>query len=246
MVYAAGDLHIDAQVTFGGFMDAHLLADIHLEVNDARTNLHAEMTNDTSTYWFGTDGDGFINCAFLMWDPQPVRQYTRISLPESWPNVDAELRRGLGSKYPNDVMWGVYASDDYATGHQPQGLIKNPTHDFVLSGGDFNPDGSMKSRDIVGYIGRAYWDKNLKPEIPDAFDASIHNDLGMFRISLDSFQYFPWSVRSGGGYRSCNRDGGYVQRRAGSYVDRRNNPMGQSTVYLRQGGSWTISPKTGS
>ena len=246
MVYAAGDLHVDAQVTFGGFMDAHLLADIHLEVNDARTNLHAEMINDASTYWFGTDGAGFINCAFLMWNPRPVRQYTNIALPESWPNVDAELRRGLGSKYPNDVMWGVYASDDYATGHQPQGLIKNPTHDFALSDGDFNPDGSMKTRSIVGYVGRAYWNKAEKPEIPDAYDASIADDLGMFQISLESFQYFPWSVRSGGGYRSCNRDGGYVQRRAESYVDRRNNPMGQSTVYLRQNGSWTISPKTGS
>lgn len=43
MVYASGDLHIDAYPSFGGYMAVQFIFDIHAKVNDAMTNMHCGL-----------------------------------------------------------------------------------------------------------------------------------------------------------------------------------------------------------
>lgn len=59
--------------------------------------------------------------------------------------------------------------------------------------------------------------------------------------------YYPWAIRKGQSYVSCNRAGGLVQaRKGGSWVDRKNTQsadFSKSTVFQRKSGIWTPSPK---
>ena len=61
------------------------------------------------------------------------------------------------------------------------------------------------------------------------------------------FDYFPFAVRKGGVWKSCNRSGGgsYI-RKGGSWRDLKNsNGTGESDAYYRSGGSWIKTPKIG-
>ena len=60
-----------------------------------------------------------------------------------------------------------------------------------------------------------------------------------------AFSYYPWSVHLSR-YMSCDRDGGYVQRRSGSYIARQNDTTSGDTVFIRQNNTYIQSPKTGS
>lgn len=61
-----------------------------------------------------------------------------------------------------------------------------------------------------------------------------------------AFSYYPWSRCLSGQYQSCNRSGGYVQKRSsGSYIARQNDTTSGDTVFIRQNNTYVQSPKTG-
>lgn len=126
MTYAAGDLHIDTNVSFDGFFGFHILLDIHAEVNDAKTNLHMSVSNNSSSVNHGSGaGTGFINVAAAIWDP--VSFDSRYDLGNNYWNEDwATIRDGQvypGSNYQlrDKVVYGVYESDDAA--HRVSGVL---------------------------------------------------------------------------------------------------------------------------
>lgn len=159
MVYAEGDLDIDKTLPFGGFFSAHLDITIHAYVDDDRSALHLSVTKNNSTWDHGSGaGTGFINIAALLWDPQPFDERYDIGETyfENWETV-RDRQAYPGSKYQlrDKVVWGVYESDNAS--HTYSGtLTQCPTYDIALSSSDFNDDGSLKDRTIVGDAGRRW------------------------------------------------------------------------------------------
>lgn len=59
-----------------------------------------------------------------------------------------------------------------------------------------------------------------------------------------AFSYYPWSRRLSNTYQSCNRSGGYVQKRSsGSYIARQNDTTSGDTVFYHEDGSYVQCPK---
>lgn len=64
---------------------------------------------------------------------------------------------------------------------------------------------------------------------------------------IQLFDYFPFAVRKGSVWKSCNRNGGgsYI-RKNGSWRELKNsNGTGESDAYYRSSGSWIKTPKIG-
>lgn len=63
----------------------------------------------------------------------------------------------------------------------------------------------------------------------------------------DLLTYYPWSIKKGGSYASCNRTGGSLKKRRGStWVERKNtesSDASKSTVFKRKSGLWVRCPK---
>lgn len=65
---------------------------------------------------------------------------------------------------------------------------------------------------------------------------------------LEYIGYFPWSRMQDGVWKSCNREGGRLYRRAGdAWTDRKNTEQGSESdmVFYRTGGTFTKCPKIG-
>lgn len=247
MVYAAGDLHIDTNVSFDGFFGFHILLDIHAEVNDAKTNLHMSVSNNGSSVNHGSGaGTGFINVAAAIWDP--VSFDSRYDLGnnywnEDWTTIrDGQVYPGSNYQLRDKVVYGVYESDDAA--HRVSGVLPlRSSYDIALSSSDFDANGDLRDRIVVGYGCRRF--QNYIP-FPNTSQVVL---LNTFTVSLSQIMvsYFPLSRRLNGRYMSCNRGGGYVQTMTGGqWQDRKNSNMeSRNTVFIRNGG-WKALSKTGS
>lgn len=59
--------------------------------------------------------------------------------------------------------------------------------------------------------------------------------------------YYPWAIKKGAGYNSCNRSGGSLKmRKSGNWRDCKNtksSDLSKSTVFARKAGSWSPCPK---
>ena len=153
MVYAEGDLNLDKTLIFDGFFSAHLDITIHAYVDDARKALHLSVTKNNNTWDHGSGaGTGFINIAALLWDPQPFDERYDIGETyfENWETVrDQQAYPGSNYQLRDKVVWGVYESDN--SEHTYSGtLTPCTTYDIALSSSDFNDDGSLKDRTIIG------------------------------------------------------------------------------------------------
>ena len=65
---------------------------------------------------------------------------------------------------------------------------------------------------------------------------------------LEYIGYFPWARMQDGVWKSCNREGGRLYRRAGgAWTDRKNTEQGSESdkVFYRTGGTWKKCPKIG-
>lgn len=66
---------------------------------------------------------------------------------------------------------------------------------------------------------------------------------------LEYIGYYPWARMIDGDFKSCNREGGRLYRRAGgTWVDRKNTEQGSETdkVFYRTNGAYVKCPKIGS
>lgn len=61
--------------------------------------------------------------------------------------------------------------------------------------------------------------------------------------------YYPWAIRKGGAFNSCNRTGGSLKiRKSSSWRDcknRESSDLSKSTAFVRRSGSWARAPKHG-
>lgn len=251
MVYASGDLHIDAYPSFGGYMAVHFIFDIHAEVNDAMTNMHCQLTNNKCYWDHGSGaGGGFINVSALLWNPQPFDYQQETTLPESWNDVyNNQLVPGSNHQVPNNVLYGVYeidTADHHISGELP---TRHDSWDFPLGPDNFDENGDIKNIRIAGLAGRAFHNRHDNPDLDLKYEYSAHwsydpNRDG-FQLSLDSFRYNPWAVRHGA-WQSCDRTGGGTWKHAGDWQKKMNNSMGSSTIWVRKSGKWVRCPKIGS
>lgn len=237
-----GTAHVTWSGDYGGYMEVSFAFDIvgtvTYDADDKPTNLHVKIANFTESHsWGDVAGGGFENVGGFMWyEGEYSAKYA--SAEDLSDESEANTWNQLTATIPNFAslnVWGLYASDD---GNPPSvsGTIPGTTteRDFPLSG---EPDVNMM-------ICTAYtrWRENTDP-------AYAHvSTTGSFSLTFhDLFpDYFPLAIKSGGGWRSCDRTGGSYQSRAsGVWADRKNDPndTSKSHVFHRKSGAWEMTPK---
>lgn len=268
MAYADGKGTIILDNNFNGFLDVHLELDFHLTINDAKNQLHCEVTGNRSHFnanTAATGGFGFINFAAFGWDNgvdyerggviQNSSHKPLVGDLESWDKVYAELKDKSGGDVPDKIIWGVYACD-HPQHHDIAGEVKGSTSwDYALSASDFNADGSVKDRLITKYYSRwYYYNASGAPSssgIPS--DTPVVASGSNFTIHLNQIfkDYFPFATfGTDGKWRSCNRNGGVVATWGtdGQWHPRKNSENkanAQHAWYWSTAGDWTVAPKIG-
>lgn len=209
MAYASGTLDYNENHQFNGFFSVHLVFTLTAEVNDAKNKLTVRVTKNKSTWSSGTrNGFGFINFGGLLWEGAAFGQAAKPTngfRAESYAPVLAQMRSLSGSKIPNDVIYGVYCSDNAAKTYR--GTIQTSySRSWTLTPSDFDSAGNMKPRRIIRYAARWYSDGQYGWP---ADYAVVNSDTS---ISIDTdrlhWDYFPFAVRLSGQWKSCNRAGG--------------------------------------
>ena len=239
-----GSTHVSWSGAYGGYMNVHFEFDIVGTVtfgdDDKPNNLHVKISNFTETHDWGTvAGGGFINVGGFMWyEGNYSGKYD--SAEDLSDESETLVWNQLTATIPNFAtynIWGLYASDE---GSPPavSGTIDGTSweRDFPLTG---EPDVNMM-------ICQSYtrWRENTDP-------AYAHVDTaGDFNITFhDLFpDYFPFALKSGSSWKSCNRQGGsYQARESATWVDKKNdkNNVAGSKVFIKASSSWNLAPKVG-
>ena len=198
------------------------------------TGLRTSLAQDTH--------GGFINFAGLLWEgPDFAASGPTLGRPENWNSVMGQMAQLSGWQIPNNVAWGVYASDNNPPTYQ--GIVSTKSvYVKNLTASDFDADGNLKDFALVRYGARWYSDGQQGWPVGSAVTQSGNT----FTIHLSDLitDYFPWAV-SGNGWLSCNRPGGGLYRWTGSWSDMKNSiQISRSHVFHQQNG-WQVSPKTG-
>lgn len=248
--YEYGRLHVDHSEVFSDFFTIHLLFDINVSVKNNGRALECTVINNRTTYAAGSStGIGFINFAGFIWgDPTlnrrqlawvPEGSYPR---PEGMDAVVTQMSSVSNGMIPNSVLWGVAQSDkDPAI----KRIWQENTHTFTLTDSDFDSAGNLKNRTIIRYASR--WYDNSSSTNDHATSITTGDE---YTISLNQLRdwYYPWSVRKGDIWSSCNRSGGSFRiRKAGAWSDAKNESRGYGVqkAFIRNGSSWNRLPKTG-
>lgn len=156
------------------------------------------------------------------------------------------------SAYPNfsnDVIWGIGASDQTNAIQYRLGLGVGGTKSWTipLTSNDWNPDGSLKEKVLIGNAQRGINDGSY-PSNP--LNQPIVTSYLADSVSLSDFDwnYFPMAIRKSSDWESLNRSGGSLQiRKNSSWRDCKNNVMvaSDNTVHIRKNAAWERAALTG-
>lgn len=251
--YEYGRLHVAESVDFGGFLTVHLVFDIAAVVSGDQKHLTCTVTGNQTTYTAGgTSGFGFMNFAGLIWGEHNFRVgglpfCNSTGTGNEVENVDRvieQTRTASGGVVPDMVLWGVYKSDDAAQSVTRE--VTHFSHVFDLSSNDFDADGNLKNRQLVGYAGRWYSSGQYGTQA----DRAVVDTGSAFSLSLQQLHtyYYPWSVRKSGSWKSCNRSGGsYNMRSGGAWKGLKNSDNTADTQHgvWRKNNGWQRLPKFG-
>lgn len=248
MASARGSLHYELSQTFNGFLTMNLNFDISVEVSDNLDMLTAWITNNNSTWSHGARTSwGFLNFSGMLWDgPMFNVEGVIQGRPENLGAVMDEMNRLSGGQITGNVAWGVYCSDNTPPTYSGT-VVGRTVYTRALSPSDFT-DGRLNNIPLVRYGARWYSSgEQGHPYGVPVVSASDSSFLGTIDIPME---YFPCAVNDGGGgWLSCDRNGGRFQVLKGVWVDRRNieNSQSRSTTFIRNdaGSGWDVAPKIG-
>lgn len=239
-----GSTHVSWSGAYGGYMNVHfefdMVATITYNDDAVPSNMNVKISNFTETHDWGTvAGGGFINVGGFMWYEGDYSQKFNSAEDLSDENTTLVINQ-LHNTIPNfDTynIWGLYASDEGAP-PAVSGTITstNLSRDFPLTG---EPDVNM-------LICQSYtrYRENTDPAY------AVVTTAGDFNVTFtDLFpDYFPFALKSGSTWKSCNRQGGSVQTRSsGTWKDKKNRAKSadDSHSFIKSGSSWNIAPKVG-
>ena len=244
-----GQLHVNYDFNFDGFLIGTLRFDISVDINDDHTKLTATVTNNRTTYEVPpTSGWGFINFAGLLWDG-PVFAKDGLPIlgrPENWNSVMGQMAQASGWQIPNNVIWGVYASDK---SHSSGVVAQSSTYVKNLTAQDFDADGNLKDFNLVRY-GTRWYSSGQQGSYPfpggTTPGKAVVNSGTTFIIHLSDIvtDWFPWAI-SRGEWLSCNRSGGGIYRWGGSWREMKNSKQANRSHVFHQSNGWAVSPKIG-
>lgn len=244
MSAARGQLHVQWERTYSGYLYANIDFVLDVEISDDKSTLTCSVTQNNSTWRAGDASSyGFINFAALIWyGPGFTAEKPYDHHVETWGEVLQWMRQSTGGRIPDDVIWGIYCSDHPS--HQPQGTMSGrQTYTRRLTPDDFDEDGQIRNLTLVQVACRIYnwegtppWGVNNAVLYIDASDSISITDI--------DWDYFPWATRHGS-WRSCDDGGGVWKRISGSWRERKNSERGNDTVYVLNNGAWTGCPKIG-
>lgn len=247
MAYAKMTVRYDKDIDFNGYFNAHLHFVMQIEINDAKTSLHCVITQNTSSFDYGPRrGWGFINFAGLLWDGPVFSGITGFypnGRVENWGEVQAACSRVSGGQIPNNVVYGMYASDDANV--SSKGVVStSASHDFQLSASNFDQDGNLKSFNICKSATR--WYENADNQAHCASDYSTSIQIGAGTDTPVVSVYYPFAIKQPD-WLSCNRPSGAVKRLDSDWKDVKNNKSdaSQSKAFLKDEPDWKIAPKVG-
>lgn len=248
--YEYGRLHVAQDINFNGFLVGHMTFDIGASVTNNNSQLDCTVTNAQVSYGKGGGtGWGFANFAGMLWG---APQFSADNLgfcpnrgaPENIDQVISQMRSVSGGEIPDNVLWGVVKTDDAAQTATRE--ITHYSHSFPLTSSSFNADGSLKDIQLVSYGSRWY----SNGEQGTVAGRAVVSSGGSYSLHLNQLRsyYYPWSVRSGNDWKSCNRSGGsFSMRQNNAWTGLKNEQNGYGTQhgFYRNNNGWQRLPKFG-
>lgn len=241
--YEYGRLHVDYETDFNGFMHVHMIFDVLAMVTNNGKRLDCTVQNANITYTPGASSSwGFANFAGIVWGDARFSADGLGFCPsrgsvENYDQVVSQMRSVSNGVIPDSVLWGVVLTDNAA--HTVNKTIAHYTHSFALSAGDFDANGNLHKR-IVSYASR--WYNSGTPSVASGSTFTIDTN------QLQRPNYYPWSVRKSGSWKSCNRSGGsYNMRSGGAWKGLKNSENTADTQHgvYRKNNGWQRLPKFG-
>jgi len=239
------DLDFSWHNNWEGFLDLTLSGNVHAEVDPIARTLSARISNLTKVINTPTTtGGGFINVGFVGWElPATETQgaYWEGSTGETYAGMIADFESKVPASTRSRIIYGYYSSDNAA--HSPQGDLpySNLSYSRALTDADFDANGNLKPISLVNVGSR--WLEN-DTSSPNYGHAMFTYGMGVAVISgadLD-WPYRPCAVKTGGTWKSCNRNGGDFRRMSNGtwatqtndlYMDSKSHLMHRSGTFVR-------------
>lgn len=229
---ASGEEYTLESVTF--------TATLNVEVNEDYTEAACSISNPSYNAVPGNvTGLGFCDIMGICWYVAPQTHET--------PEYDIESNPDTVAMAVNQVYEYIPAVQDnmvYLCSYND--LTRDVYQVFGRSERTFSVSPGENVLLLNTFVRYAKSEDDGSARPPDACIAVIEVN-NSWSITIDQVMesnYFPWA-RQDGQWLSCNRSGGYVQRRSGSWLDRTNSESdGDNTVHYYSG-SWVKCPKIG-
>lgn len=160
-------------------------------------------------------------------------------------------------QYPRQYSWEDdrwfegYSTSDF-TGLTTYPTVADPTSesDAVRKGYTKLPF-KIKDIDVTEDSGTQTWTGTIYLNFPVTYEKTSgvtdSMTLSSTPVSVDVttlLAYYPWAIRKSGSWKSCNRDGGHLRIRKGSWRDVLNyqSSTGDNDAHYRDGSAWKRSP----
>lgn len=152
-----------------------------------------------------------------------------------------------------DLLWYAGQESSDFTGITSFSTVADPTSESdAVSKGYTKLPFKITDIDITEESGTQTWTGTIYLNFPVVYEKASPGisdaiTLASTQVSVDVttlLPYYPWAIRKSGSWKSCNRDGGSLQIRKGSWQDVLNyqSDTGDSDAHYRDGSTWKRSP----
>lgn len=217
-----------------GPLALHLVMDVEATLSSDGLVLSTRLSSNRSTYSCQGGGTGVIAFAGLAYaQNQTSASEASLGAPEWWTPVESQMRRLSDGTVPDDVMWGVYASDD--TPQTSVGVVSNPGP-YAMTFTDAT-DEWRGGITLLRLVTRTVTDGTATLATDDSLTVTT-DDLKV--------GYYPFAQWRNDRWESCNRDGGSLKvMRGGEWGDAKNDVGDEDDVFLRKSPFWEQAKRIG-
>lgn len=238
------DLDFSWHNSWNGFLELTLAGRVHAEVDPIARTLKASIANLTKTISQpSANGGGFINVALVGWELPSFVEYGAAwnDEPETYASMLAEFESIVPAATRQRIVYGYYSSD--LASRTPQGDMpySNMSYSRSLTDSDFDSNGNLKPIQLV----------NVGARWLESTEGSAHYGHSCYGLGTGvavisgadlDWPYRPCAVKTGGTWKSCNRDGGDFRRMSNGtwatqtndlYMDSKSHMMHRSGTFVR-------------
>ena len=264
-------------IGFGGYFHARIKGTISLTLNDDITRLGVTLKFDNDTYFSnGSEiGGGFWNSVIVGWADQS-NLFIEEEGERSWRKglaaeddteayAKSDLKNFVGNSRWDDVFIGISADDSkgtsgathYWAGGNPAGKTYSKTFN-VSKDTFFDASGKAKSIFPLFIARRSYkWSGLPASEHESVTKYIAIEGLPPIIEGLD-WDYYPWAIKIGNKWKSCNRlrandahdaeHASYRMKKSSRWTDCLNSiykPLNEQHGYIKVSNKWSRQTTTG-